>query len=949
VLLLNAGQAVSTERLVDEIWGGHPPADARKLVSLYVTRLRRVLGDRGRVLVTRPPGYQLLTGSGDIDADRHDDLVTRGRQALSEGDAERAAALLTEALALWRGSALADVPRTLSVALAVSRLEESRLTAVELHAEAALGCGHDIDLVPELGRLADEHPLRERLWALLMRALVQGGRQAEALQEYERARRVISGELGVDPGAVLQQLHMDILAADHSAAIAIPIVDQSAQAAFLPVRQLPPDVADFTGRKDECARLAELVTPAEGGTAVQVAVLSGPPGAGKTTLAVHVAHSLRGLFPDGQLYVQLAGVSARPRESGKVLGELLRALGVAPAAVPETVGERAALFRSRLADRRVLLLADDASSVDQMRPLLPGTAGSAVIVTSRDRLAGLTGAHHVHLESLGHSEALLMVGRIVGERRVAAEPEAADRLVTACGRLPLALRIAGARLATRPSWPLATVAGLICDERRRLDELAVGDMAVRASLALSYQALDGRSQQAFRLLALAGPNDVAGWVVAALLGQDDASDVVNLLTDKSLLAAVGVDAIGQPRYRLHDLLRDYAAERLADEPEAEKNTALQRLLTGWLEIADRADQGLPRHPYLPAPPHLDEHAVISAELTKQLTADPLAWFTTERVNLLAVTELACATAHHDLAARLASCQSAFQHLQSRFDDTEQICRLIERAAQRVGDEATAAHAAFRWAVAITLRGRHADAVATIERCAAVFEKLGDQLALAFALFWAADSAVSLGHRPEAVAPAERGLELARKLGDRHAEMMLLRNLGSALVLVDGRRHGDGVRSAERALAMARELHEPVYELDILRMLAHVNNLAGRHGIARDLCREGIGLSSRLGYTAGDAYFLGSLGDAYHGLGRYRDAIDAYMSALPIFREHGLRRHEALCLLKMAESCQALGSHDRALPFLEECLPVFGDLRLPLYEQRARRAIAQSSGIVREQA
>jgi tetratricopeptide (TPR) repeat protein len=229
----------------------------------------------------------------------------------------------------------------------------------------------------------------------------------------------------------------------------------------------------------------------------------------------------------------------------------------------------------------------------------------------------------------------------------------------------------------------------------------------------------------------------------------------------------------------------------------------------------------------------------------------------------------------------------------------------------------------------------------------LLRRLGDQLALAFALFWAADAAVSLGHRPDAVAPAERGLELARKLGDRHAEMMLLRIIGSALVLVDGRRHDDGVRSAEHALAMARELHEPVYELDILRMLAHVNNLAGRHGIARDLCREGIGLSSRLGYTAGDAYFLGSLGDACHGLGRYQEAIEAYSRALPVFREHAIRRHQALCLLKMAESCQALGLHDRALPFLEECLPVFGELRLPLFGQRARRAIGESSGATAE--
>ena len=707
-------------------------------------------------------------------------------------------------------------------------------------------------------------------------------------------------------------------------------------AVFRRVCQLPPDIPDFAGRSAECSRLAKMLGRVQGGTAVPVTVVSGPPGVGKTSLAVHVAHALREQFPDGQLYVQLAGASASPRAPGELLGELLRALGLAAGSVPGETQARSALLRSCLADRRVLLLADDAASAAQVRMLIPGTAGCAALVTSRDRLAGLT-ASHVHLDSLQPGEALEMLGRIAGEERVAADPAAGAGLVAACGHLPLAVRITGARLAARPSWPVATLAALVADERRRLDELTVGDLEVRATVELGYQALPSRARTAFRMLALAGPFDVAGWVVAVLLGSDDAGDVVNLLVDKSMLGAGEVDATGQPRYRLHDLLRDYAGERLASEPPQERAAACKRLLHAWLQLSRCADQALPRNPYLPSAPGYLDQPVLVQQTAAGLTTRPAAWFSTERLNLRHVTAMACDSGDPALGLQLASRQAAFHHSQARFDEAEQLWRMVSEAARSASDEAVAAHAAFGLAVTRALQGYHAEVSTTIRQCAAAFGKIGDEHALAWALLWQAACAVSTGRRPEAAEHSQRGLDLARRNHDLPAEIMLLREAALALGGIGGRQD-EAIVHAERALALARQAGEQTYELDTLWVLAHVNNLAGCHPAAEHLARQGIDLAEERHYIADRAYFLGSLGDACYGLGRYQDALKAFGRALPTFCEHGLRRHEALCLLKLAESHLALGHTSQARPYLARCQPAFTDLRLPAYTQRVQKAM-----------
>jgi transcriptional regulator with XRE-family HTH domain/tetratricopeptide (TPR) repeat protein len=715
------------------------------------------------------------------------------------------------------------------------------------------------------------------------------------------------------------------------------------RAEALPVCQLPPAVADFTGRKSQIAQLTGMLSrDRDDRVGVPIAVIAGLPGAGKTALALHVAHLIRAAFPDGQLWVPLDGASGHPRDSGEVLGELIRALGVPGSAIPKSTAQRAALYRSRLAGRRVLVVADDAASAAQVQPLLPGTGQSAVLVTSRNELARPPGSRLLLLDPLTRAEAVQLLAKIVGERRVAAEPGAAGELTAACGQLPLAVRIAGARLTGRTSWQLSALARKITDARSRLDELETGDLSVRASLTQSYQALHETARTAFRRLALLDSAEFAEWQVAALLGVPDAAEVVNQLADSSLLTAAGIDAVGQPRYRPHDLLRDYAAERLADESAPQRQVALERITDGWLQLAVLANARLPREPYFPPPSPAPPAAVVTDSLARSITADPVAWFTAERLSLLAVIERCCADGRYQAAARLAAYMASFQHLQGRPDDAERAWRMIAAAAQQALDPAGAARAELRLAVAFCNQGRHAEASPIVDRCVTAFGELADQGALATALYWRTVCEWNLGAFDDARQSAQSALQLARDIDDRQTEFLAQRLLAIAQANLAEHREV-AVASAESALALARELGEPAFEQETLHTLAHVNNLAGRHEVALHFSQEGLSLARDLGLQTTMAEWLGVRGDAYHGLGRYREAAESLRSALPIYRDHFMRRHHALCLLKMGYAYQALGDRQAAVGYLQECLDIFDQLQLGHYTERAREAISLCQG------
>lgn len=704
----------------------------------------------------------------------------------------------------------------------------------------------------------------------------------------------------------------------------------------VPVRQLPPTVADFTGRTAQLDRLADMLSPRDDIAGIPIAVVSGLPGSGKTALALQVAHRMRSRFPDGQLWVALQGAASRPRDPGEVLGELLRALGVAGPAVPPTTAERAALYRSLLAGRRMLVLADDAASSAQVEPLLPGTGQCAMLVTSRSEQAGPPGARLLPLDPLTQSEAVELLTRIVGDQRVTAEPGAAAQLAAVCGQLPLAVRIAGARLAARTSWQLSAFARKIT-LARRLDELEAGDLSVRGSLTQSYQALDESARRAFRLLPLLGSGDITEWQVAALLGIPDAAAIVDRLATSSLLTAAGIDRAGQPRFRCHDLLRDYAAELLASEPSQERDTTAARLASGWLQLAALANAALPREPYFSAPPPPDSLSVIPEPVATAITADPIAWFTTERLSLHDTIERCCAAGDYDTGAHLATLMASFHHLQSRPDDAERAWQTVATAAGQAGDQAAAARAQLRSAAGLCNQGRHAEARAAVDQCVNVFARVDDDVALAAGLYWQASCELNLGAYSDCLQSAERSRRLAQDAGNPRAESLALRMLALAQANLPGHR-GNAVRSAERALALARELGEPVLEEEVLHTTAHACNLTGRHEDGLRLSREGFDLAQRLGMPAEMAAWLGISGDACQGLARYSEAAESLRSALPIFRDHFMRRHYALCLLKLGDTYQATGDYRAALRHLSESLSIFSQLHLEHYVERVRQTI-----------
>ncbi|MEU4425530.1 BTAD domain-containing putative transcriptional regulator [Actinoplanes sp. NPDC024001] len=499
-LLLPAGRVVATDRLIDVIWDDDPPPTARALVQTYVSALRRVLP--AEMIETRPPGYLARIDPDSLDRNRFDALVARGRAAAREGRHAEASELLRAAAALWRGPALSGV-RSAALTAEAARLDQQRLTVTEERISADLALGHADELCAELSVLVGQHPTREPLRAQLMTALHRAGRAADALAVYRQGREILVEELGIEPGPELSRLHEAILRGTPGPPA--PVTARPVPA------QLPPDAADFTGRDEQAAQLIRLLEHSS------VGVIAGPGGIGKSALAVHVAHRVAAAYPDGVLHVDLRGMSASPASPAEVLGRFLRAFDVDPSAIESSLDERMNQYRSLLADRRVLVVLDDAANEQQVRPLLPGSPRCGVLITSRNRLPGLAGARLLELDMLSEQEATTLLARVVGDDRVAAAPDAAAAIVTSCGRLPLAVRIAGARLATRRHWSAELLARRLGDERRRLDELWAGDQQVRATIEMSLRGLDPRARTVLRRLGQLGPADFPCWVVAALL------------------------------------------------------------------------------------------------------------------------------------------------------------------------------------------------------------------------------------------------------------------------------------------------------------------------------------------------------------------------------------------------------------------------------------------------
>ncbi len=692
VLLSRANTPVPVDVLVDALWAGQRDPRAAKKLQLHVHRLRRVLDDPARIRFEHG-GYALQVHPGELDAERFESALT---DSADTGHPAHAVALLRRALRLWRGDPFSDITDLPLLRAEADRLTERRLAGLAQLYAAELACGHANAIIPELVALAARHPMREQLQGLLMTALYQVGRQAEALEIYHRTRGTLVEQLGLEPGSELQRLEHAILTGD-------PTLEAPLEALRTPSitpAQLPADITDFTGRKDHLATVQHLAAATDRSATVLIAV-TGKAGVGKTTLAVHAAHRLRAHYPDGQLFVDLCGTQGHPLTPADVLARFLRALGVDRTAIPDDAEERAALYRSRLADRRLLILLDNAQCEAQLRPLLPGTPGCAVLVTSRARLASLNGARLIDLDIFEPDHAVELLARVAGPQRVAAEPAAAREIVRLCGFLPLAVRVAGARLGARPHWPLSRLEADLSDEHHRLDRLRLGDLDVRASLAPSYERLDTMAQRTFRLLGLLEIRDFAPWMVAALLDvpQTRAEELVDTLIDMHLLDMSGPDASGRLRYRFHDLLRAYAREVLAaQEPEADRLAALNRTFGGWLALAEEAGRSMASSAFAGT---FDSGAFDRGtcwrpddSVVRSVVTDPAGWFTAEWTALVGALDQAYSIESDQLGWALGVRLARIFLVRGYYDDWRGVCELMLTGARRAvnaGREGIALH------------------------------------------------------------------------------------------------------------------------------------------------------------------------------------------------------------------------------------------------------------------
>ncbi|WP_433223894.1 AfsR/SARP family transcriptional regulator [Dactylosporangium sp. CS-047395] len=960
LLALQADQPVSRDEIVETLWGARPPKTAATQVHAAVGRLRAILEpDHGRrsadgVLPLTHNGYRLRIDGDAVDVTRFAGLVARAAKigATVPGDA---LGLLEEALRCWRGPVLADANPRLRGHPAAAALGQRRLAAALRLADLAIELRLYERAVTPLSRLARDEPFHEGLHTRLMLLLAGGGERAAALRLYAEVRARLVDELGVEPSQEMQAAHVRVLRDEVPQAhetVEVPPVREGAAAATVPAL-LPPDIPDFTGRAAELSAARKLLTG--GKDALVVVGVAGMGGVGKTAFAVHLAHGVAAGYPDGQLYVNLRGIDPAPATPIEVLARFLRALGVDSHAVPDDEVEASALYRSRVAGRRILVVLDNAAAEDQVRPLLPGSATCAVIVTGRARLAGVEGARWFDLGDFALTDALRLLGEVAGADRVAAEPAAAADLVRLCGKLPLAVRVAGARLAARPGWRLADLTALLADERRRLDRLTAGDLEVRASLALSYRGLSAVAKRLLRMLGLFDAPDVPVWLAACLLEAppDDAVEHLDALVDAQLLMLARTDQIGQVRYRLHDLVRLYA--RSLAEPD-ESAGALSRGLGGWLALAERMAVGVPGPCF----------AVLSGPAARPPVPDlsrfdPLEWFDAERSALLAAVRQACEHDLDDLAFSLAGTLEKYFDLRGMYESwrstNERVMHLCRRTGNTLGEavmlRGLAEVRAWNSAGPGAMAGLEADA----RRLTDLFTALAEPRGMADAAVMLSWGLVARGAHAEALAAAERGLRLATDAG--HVGGRARAHVAIAVALREQGRSTGILEHLFAGLDDARALGNPRYEAAVLQFLGIGHGEAGRLDEALAFLEESRVISQRYRDHYALALTMLALARVYSKQAdpRARAAAEA---TLALGREYTMSHHVADALGVLGELDLAEGRPAAALDrlresvrlwrtrgwssFLAAALRTLGDAEHPADPAAARAAWTEARGL-----
>ncbi|MFE2720796.1 tetratricopeptide repeat protein [Kitasatospora sp. NPDC059327] len=872
LLLLKANQSVPLGELVDALWDD-PPRTAEKQVRNAVSMLRGLLKSAG--VTTLPTavgtnGYRLDLPDDQLDTAMFTQALAAARHRAAAGQFAEAVVEFRAGLALWRGPALAGLDSS-ALQPHTSRLEEQRLTALEECVDLELAQGHHQAVIPELTDWLSAHPLRERLAGQLMLALYLSGRQSHALTVYESTRRRLADALGLEPVPELRELRQRILTNDVT-------LGRPRTFAFAPLapHSLPKDISHFTGREHELRTLVEQVIVHRdpvSSSHIVLAAVDGMAGVGKTSLAVHLAHLMSDRYPDAQLYLDLHAHSPGqgPLDPGTALEKLLRSVDVTGTAIPEDLEERAALWRSRLAGLRAVLVLDDAASSAQIRPLLPGTADCLILVTSRTRLTDLDATAVLPLDPLPPADAGRLLDRIVGDRRVAAEPKGVAELLRLCGYLPLAIHIAAARLRHRPAWTIAHLTSRLRNHRRRLGELQTAESGVTTVFDLSYRQLGPEPRHLFRLLGVLPGTDFDADAAAAAAG------VERRATDRALEVLLDAHLVEQPReeqYRLHPLLRAYAVHLAATEAAGiERRAALTRLFDHYRRTAAAAldivsPQWRRDHPPLPAP-----GAAAAAPATLDQAAD---WLEAQWPNLLSAAE----TARRGWPEQSADLFGVLRHY-------------------------------------LHLRGQHAEALSLHSGAATVARDTDDRELENLARYGLGLANQRLGRYDTALTHFRQALEVARELGDHVTHARTLGNMG--LVLHRLGRYESALTHFAQALDLARDTGTPSAECYALCGLGLVHERLGRSTTAVIHLRQALVIAQRIDDRDIQGYALSNLGRVQCGPGSYEQACDDLRRALALARETGARDLEGHTLCGLALVHERLGDHDTAQIHLHQAL------------------------------
>jgi len=890
VLLVKANHMVSAEELADLVWDGSPPPTARVTARGYIRRLRLLLGPVvGARIVTRGPSYMAQFRSDELDLLRFADLCRNGGTALQAGAWAQSSEALREALGLWRDTPLSDIPCERLRQEEVPRLGQMRLQAAEWRAEAELHLGRHDQLVLELRNLVAEQPLRERFHAQLMIALSRGGRRAEALAAYQNARGVLLDELGIEPGPELQQLHRRVLRGE-TLGPSSPLGPEAAtvlRPVQMPPHQLPTPTRPFIGRLSELEALSALVDGVDD-AAIPVAAVCGTAGIGKTTLAVHWAHQVAGRFADGQLYVNLrgfdpAGIPAIPETA---IRGFLDALGVPPERIPSAPDAQAGLYRSLLADRTMLIVLDNARDEAQVRPLLPASPHSLVLVTSRSQLSGLAaayGARLLSLDVLTRDEAVQLLTARLGTSQADAEPAAVGEIARLCALLPLALAVAAARAAARPGFPLAALAAELRDGAGRLDALDAGDPAasVRAVFSWSYRQLSAGAARMFRLLGLHPGPDISVPAAVSLAGAEETA-ARRLLGELARAHLIAEHVPG--RYAFHDLMRAYAAGLARDtDSEPGREAAVGRVLDHYLHTAACAAivMSPSYEPVALAPPRPGTAPEQPADYRQAL-----AWFEAEHQVLLAAVTLANSSGFGSHAWQLP------------------------------------------WAMDphLLVRGHYRELAAAQRTALAAATRAGDVAGQAVSSRLLADACIDLGDYDQALGHFASSLRLHQQLGNRLGEAKVRHNLG-CLAEQQGR-YADALGHAEQALRLYQAVGHKAAEADALNAVGWCRGLLGDYQQARAYCRQALALFAEVGHRRGEGNAWDSLGYAEHHLGNLSEAVACYERALSISREVGHRWGEAEALIHLGDTRHADGDLPQAREAWQQARAILEDIQHP---------------------